>query len=87
MVLIEVGAVFGPMNNEHRHTSAPGIRYVPSENGRYEGNAIAGVVKPDSIELRNDPRLSDNKVRDLIDILSESKDLDCLKKYKSFMPG
>lgn len=46
MVINACGAMFGPISKQHRELRAEGITYADD----YEGNALAAMLAPGSIE-------------------------------------
>ena len=53
--------IFFPANQQHRDVKAEGVSYEDD----YRGNALAGLVKPDRVEIRFHQVYSDERVRNI----------------------
>ena len=60
-LLNESGILFFPTTQEHRDTKAPGLRYADD----YRGNAVAGIVTLDRVEIRFHRDFSAERIRRL----------------------
>lgn len=60
-LLNDSGILFFPTSLQHREVKAPGLSYEDD----YAGNALAGIITPDRVELRYHKAFSDERIRDL----------------------
>ena len=60
-ILNESGIVFFPARQEHRDLKLPGLSY----EDEYRGNAVAGMLLPDRVEIRYHQAFSDERIRNL----------------------
>jgi len=60
-ILNDSAIVFFPGNQEHRDVKTAGLSYEDN----YGGNALAGLVTPDRVEIRYHRAFSDERVRNL----------------------
>jgi hypothetical protein len=60
-ILNDTGILFFPTSLQHREVKAPGLSYEDD----YAGNAVAGIITPDHVELRYHKAFSDERIRDL----------------------
>src|SRR5258708_2195678 len=58
-ILNEGGIVFFPATQQHRDIKSHGLSYEDD----YRGNAIAGLVMPERVEIRFHAAFSDDRVR------------------------
>ena len=60
-ILNESGLVFFPAKQEHRDIKLPGLSYEDD----YRGNAVAGLVLPERVDIRYHQHFSDERIRNL----------------------
>ena len=72
------GAIFFPTNQEHRDQRAPGITY----GDNYTGNALAAMLSPGKIEIRNHRDFSEQRVTELMKSLLKSPNLHMLHNWQ-----
>lgn len=78
MVFNDQGAVMASAAAQHREMKAPGINYV--QEG--QGNALAAMLKPGLIEVRYDPRFSDDRVTGIVRKLLACPELVAAKGWR-----
>jgi hypothetical protein len=60
-ILNDTGIVFFPATQQHRDTKSHGLTYEDD----YRGNAVAGTVMPERVEIRFHQAFSDDRIRTL----------------------
>ena len=83
MVFNDSGAFIFSAQSQHREMKAPGISYDHDARG----NALAAMLKPRLIEIRFDPRFSDDRVVGIIRKLLASPELSFVKGWKVTYQG
>jgi hypothetical protein len=58
-ILNDSGIVFFPATQQHRDTKSHGLSYEDD----YLGNAVAGIVMPDRVEIRFHKAFTDDRIR------------------------
>jgi hypothetical protein len=58
-ILNDSGIYFFPATQQHRDTKSHGLSYEDD----YRGNAVAGLVMPDRVEIRFPKAFSDERIR------------------------
>ena len=58
-ILNDSGIYFFPATQQHRDSKANGLSYEDD----YRGNAVAGMVMPDRVEIRFHQAFSDDRIR------------------------
>jgi len=70
-ILNDNGIVFFPATQQHRDTKSHGLSYEDD----YRGNAVAGLVMPDRVEIRFHKAFSDDRIRTIWRKASSSPEL------------
>lgn len=83
MVFNAHGAIFFPVNKEHRTQSGPDIRYADD----YKGNALAAMLSPGRIEVRFHKDFTDQRVALIVSTLLDQPELSCLQGYQASYQG
>ncbi len=83
IVLNEQGAIFLPVSEQHRDTTAEGISY----RDNYQGNALAAVVTPGLIEVRYHAAFDDARVCRIIANLLAEPQLSGLAGFRATYQG
>lgn len=83
LVFNEHGAIFFPVTSEHRHQSGPSIHYADN----YKGNALAGMISPDRIEIRYHQDFIDEQVSEILSRILSHEQLACIAKYEALYQG
>lgn len=78
MVFNDQGAVIASDKLQHRDMGATGITY--EQEGK--GNALAAILKPGLIEVRFDPRFSDDRVAGMVRKLLACPELVVMKGWR-----
>ena len=60
-ILNDSGIYFFPATQQHRDTKSHGLNYEDD----YRGNAVAGLVMPDHVEIRFHSAFSDDRIRSI----------------------
>ena len=60
-ILNDSGIIFFPATQQHRDTKSHGLSYEDD----YRGNAVAGIVMSDRVEIRFHKAFSDNRIRSI----------------------
>ena len=60
-ILNEHGIVFFPATQEHREIKTHGLSY----EDEYRGNAVAGLITPERVEIRFHKAFSDDRIRSI----------------------
>ncbi|MCE9545946.1 MAG: hypothetical protein K8T25_10565 [Planctomycetia bacterium] len=58
-ILNDSGIYFFPATQQHRDTKSHGLSYEDD----YRGNAVAGIVMPERVEIRFHTAFSDDRIR------------------------
>jgi len=77
------GAIFFPVNQEHRNQKASGISYEDN----YKGNALAAMIAPGKIEIRYHQGFTDQVVANIIQSLLAQPGLEFLKDWQATYQG
>src|SRR5437867_714130 len=83
MVFNETGAIFFPANLQHRDQKASQISYEDN----YAGNALAAMLAPGRIEIRNHKDFSDGNVVRIIRTLLAEPRLSFLRGWQVTYSG
>ncbi len=83
MVFNSNGAIFFPVNKEHRDQKSDRISYEDN----YKGNALAAMLTPDKIEIRFHQEYSDTEVALIISALKQQPDMCFLKNWEVTYQG
>jgi hypothetical protein len=78
VVLNDKGALFFPANQQYRDQKAPGISYADES----AGNALAAMVLPGKIEIRNHRNFSEQRVGEIIEALLTKPELAILRTWR-----
>jgi hypothetical protein len=77
-VLNGKGAIFFPVSQEHRDQKAPGISYADE----YQGNALAAMLSPGKIEIRNHRDFSESRVEAIMSALFKLPELTLMRSWQ-----
>jgi len=83
MVLNQSGAIFFPVNREHRDQKSDLISYEDN----YKGNALAAMLLPNKIEIRYHQEFSDSEVSAIVTSLKKNPDVCFLKDWEVTYQG
>ncbi len=72
------GAIFFPASQEHRDQKAPGISYADD----YAGNALAAMVSPGRVEIRNHRDFSESRVTAIMRAMYQQPELATLRGWR-----
>lgn len=75
--------LFFPVTSEHRDQSGPNISYADN----YKGNALAGMISPDRIEIRYHQDFIDEQVSEILSRILSHEQLACIAKYEALYQG
>jgi hypothetical protein len=78
LVLNDEGAIFFPANQQHRDQKAPGVSYADES----VGNALAAMLSPGKIEIRNHRDFSEQRVGEIIETLLTMPELAILRTWR-----
>ena len=78
LVFNHKGAIFFPANEQHRDQKAAGIYYADES----AGNALAAMVSPGKIEIRNHRDFSPERVAQIIEQLLANEQLVNLRTWQ-----
>ncbi len=71
------GIIFSPMSRQHSETKAEGISYHDGPTG----NALAAVISPGQIDIRNHPRFVAEIVRRILEEILQDRRLEPLRGF------
>ena len=77
------GAIFFPVNREHRNQKAGGISYEDN----YKGNALAAMIAPGKLEIRYHQAFTDQVVANIVRSLLTQPELASLKGWSATYQG
>ncbi len=82
-ILNDTAVVFFAAGQQHRDIKAQGLSYEDD----YHGNAVAGLVTPNRVEIRYHARYSDERIRTIWSRLRALPELAALGSRKLFYQG
>ena len=71
------GIIFFPVSRQHRETRAEGISYDDGPTG----NALAAVISPGKVDIRNHPRFVAERVRRILEKILQDGRLEPLRGF------
>jgi hypothetical protein len=71
------GVILFPMTRQHRETKAEGISYDDGPTG----DALAAVISPGQIDIRNDPRFAAERVKRILEEILQDGRLQPLRSF------
>jgi len=83
LVFNQSGAIFFPVNREHRNQKSDSISYEDN----YRGNALAAMLAPHRIEIRYHQDFSDADVAEIVASLKQHPDLEFMKDWEVTYQG
>ncbi len=82
-ILNDGGIVFFPATKQHRDTKSHGLSYEDD----YRGNAVAGIVISDRVEIRFHKAFSDDRIRTIWRSVLSSPELVSAKPGQLYYQG
>lgn len=77
------GIILFPMSRQHRETKAEGISYDDGSSA----NALAAVISPGQIDIRNHPRFAAEIVRRILEQILQDGRLEALRGFTATYQG
>ncbi len=71
------GIIFSPMTRQHREAKAEGISYDDGATG----NALAAVISPGHIDIRNHPQFAAERVKRILEEILQDGRLEPLRGF------
>lgn len=82
MVFNQNGAIFFPVNQQHRDQKANGISYDEDK-----GNVLAAMLAPEKIEIRYQKNFSDQRVATMVSSLLAQSELSFMRGWQVYYQG
>ena len=83
LVFNQSGAIFFPVNREHRDQKSDSISYEDN----YKGNALAAMLAPNRIEIRYHRDFTDTDVSAIVISLKQHPDLHFMRDWEVTYQG
>lgn len=83
IIFNDKGIIFGDPRYEHCTMGCEGINYKQE----YKGDSLAGIIVRDRIEIRNDPRFSEQRIKNIFEEIAKNESLSILKDYQILYKG
>lgn len=71
-VMNDKAVVFFPSANQHREVKVHGLSY----EHEHQGNAVAGIVSPERVEIRFHSRFSDDRISQILRVIRSAPELN-----------
>ena len=82
-ILNDSGIYFFPATQQHRDSKSHGLSYEDD----YRGNAVAGIVMPDRVEIRFHKAFSDDRIRTIWRSVLSSPELASVRLGQLYYQG